>query len=1070
MNTSRLLSRVVTAAIIGTLWFAISSANDELQKIVSEPVKPDPSIEKPATADSSMPDISGEWFLGRKGSFGKYTVGRVTDGTADFQIYRNKQPWLKLKWLAKVHQFQGTVIEKAGPFNGMIATFTMTLDETGQTLNVKTSFEEITPELVETKKKELIKITGLTQEEVDELFDMQWKRGNTFGQKVDGQPVQIVGKPKSNGQTIDGKENTYEAGASNSRKSYSKPVKGNDADPTDANNQSPGRMGIPDLSSPIGMAPPGSMVSARGPSNSTSSVDIVLVETKDGLSAYSKSLGKWVRLVVGLPKDGQPRLKRATLSHYFCHVIVDDQLFGFSSKAGKWAKLTIPPEYVGKIVPELGWNVLSATIGDQTYVLSPLSGEWESADESSSSATATTNATPTADLRDIQNRDTQDAEQKLGRAIDTSESHRLAEAIAKHESQAAMIAEKIRTLSKTLPPERTAAPTMEDLRRGVEASLSAAFELKLQLEKLRVKELHSRLSRLEQQIGRRQAQQKQIIERRANELIAGEETEWNSDPKGKAQPDRPMKAEQTSTESSDQEHPARTLNPLSGIAAASNSTQVRFLTFKGSDLLVPKIVYLDETIGLPARLNLERGSKEVRHYPLQLISGYLNPNYRPILLDVYPANLSSEAYLSHNSVPFEITVADLEHVAGGDILTKVAYLPDSKFQQLAIANVEVIASSRLDPGIDPIVEAERRGTVLAALRFPSDENLKTEPTRWRPPQASKANSGHKSTLFYGVARDGIAPHPVAVTMDENGVLTRSGPDQNSENLVPVPVSFPSGDELATNLVSAREEIAAAQSEFLRQESLFKLNVTSAQDMASARRRLETATRKEKILKETYTAAIQDLQFQIEGAQADYELAETLSKQIDYIVEVNPGSVSQKAKLEAANKSVQARMTMKRLQARYEHYKKLGEGIADVQGETVTFTSDSVFQPLKQMGAKLRALSSDEMKELAKTTTKYRGGLKVQEVEPKSLAADNGIQKDDILVGLDKWETLTLDNVSWITKQVAERPADPLGKKLVKFFIYRGTEMRFGFLPFVPANEAAPQETELDVLPKVEVSR
>ncbi len=241
-------------------------------------------------------------------------------------------------------------------------------------------------------------------------------------------------------------------------------------------------------------------------------------------------------------------------------------------------------------------------------------------------------------------------------------------------------------------------------------------------------------------------------------------------------------------------------------------------------------------------------------------------------------------------------------------------------------------------------------------------------------------------------------------------------------------------------------------------------------MGSTVRRLETATRKENILKETYNAAIQDLQYQIEGAKADYELADRLSKQLDYVAEASPGAVSQKAKLEAANKSVQAHLTLKRLLARNEHYKKLGEGLVDVKGEPVSFTSQSDLQPLKQMGLKLAKLSADEMSRLAKTTSKYRGGLKVLEVEPKSLAAENGIQTGDILVGLDKWETLTLDNVSWIAKQVAERPADPLGKNLIKFYIDRGTEMHFGFLPFVPAKETAPQETELDALPKVEISR
>ncbi len=1090
MNKYRFLSRFVIAVIIGTVWFAISSANDEPALADSDRAKPESSVENTTPRRSSMPNISGEWEMGRKGSFDRCTVSRVTDGTADFQTSINGQPWVKLKWREKEHQFQGALIDQSGLLNGLTATFTMTPDETGNKLNGKLSLEELTPELVEEKKKELIKNAGVTQEEIDYLFDMQWTRRNTFGQKLDGKPIQIVGNPKSNDQTIQIKEKKPEAVETDSSNSNSKPVSDTDADPFQKTRPSAEQLN----SSSIPGSPPGSsdlrlpsisdlsssdsaptkiLGDAVRPFDRVSSQELLVIETKEGLSAYSTLTGKWDRVVVGLPKDGQPRLKQSITSSSFCSVIVDDQLFGFSSKAGKWGKLTIPKEYVGKVKPEHGWNMISATIGDRTFVLSPVTGKWTSSDDDTSGTGAVEVQTPSLSLIHVSATSTiEDAEKKLGLAIDTSESNRLSAAIAEHESKAVVTAERIRAISRTIPPERPVTPTIEDLRRDVEASLSAAFDLKLQLEKLRVKELHSRLSRLEQQIGRRQAQQKQIIERRTNELIAGEETEWNSDPNGRAQLENPLKAERASTESLERTVPSVTLDRQSEPLPDPKSTQVRFLTFKGPERIVPKIIYLEETIGLPARLNFERGSKEVRHYPLQVTSGYFKSNSRPLLLDVYPANSSSEAYLSHNSVPFEITNADLDYVRSGNLLTKVAYLPDSKVQHLAIANIETITSSKLDPGVDPIVEAERRGTVLAVLRFPSDENLKTEPTRWRPPQASKPGSGQKSAFFYGDARDGKNPHPTAVTTDENGVILKSEPDQNSENLVPVPVSFPSGDELATNLVSAREEVAAAQSEFLRQEKLLKSHVTTVQEMESARRRLETATRKARILKETYNAAVQDLQFQIEGAQADHELAETLSKQFGSAAE--KGAVSQKAILEAANKRVQAHLTLKRLLARYEHYKKLGEGIAESKGEPLTFTSQSDLQPLQQMGLKLGKLSADDTNRLAKTTNKYRGGLKVLEVEPKSLAADNGIQKDDILVGLDKWETVTLDNVSWIVtqfaKQVAERPSDPLGKNLIKFFIYRGTEMRFGYLPFDPAKETAPMETESDVLPKVEISR
>ena len=53
----------------------------------------------------------------------------------------------------------------------------------------------------------------------------------------------------------------------------------------------------------------------------------------------------------------------------------------------------------------------------------------------------------------------------------------------------------------------------------------------------------------------------------------------------------------------------------------------------------------------------------------------------------------------------------------GNFVTKVIYLPDPEFQELALAGVETLVSTRLDPGVDPIVEADRRGAILAIVRL-----------------------------------------------------------------------------------------------------------------------------------------------------------------------------------------------------------------------------------------------------------------------------------------------------------------------------------------------------------------
>ena len=45
------------------------------------------------------------------------------------------------------------------------------------------------------------------------------------------------------------------------------------------------------------------------------------------------------------------------------------------------------------------------------------------------------------------------------------------------------------------------------------------------------------------------------------------------------------------------------------------------------------------------------------------------------------------------------------------------YLPNPQFQELALAGVETLVSTRLEPGTDPIIEATHRGAILAVIRL-----------------------------------------------------------------------------------------------------------------------------------------------------------------------------------------------------------------------------------------------------------------------------------------------------------------------------------------------------------------
>ena len=77
----------------------------------------------------------------------------------------------------------------------------------------------------------------------------------------------------------------------------------------------------------------------------------------------------------------------------------------------------------------------------------------------------------------------------------------------------------------------------------------------------------------------------------------------------------------------------------------------------------------------------------------------------------------TDAYLSHDTVPIEVTDEDLDQVQSNNFVTKVIYLPDPRYQELAVAGVETLVSTRLEPGVDPVAEANRRGTILAVFRM-----------------------------------------------------------------------------------------------------------------------------------------------------------------------------------------------------------------------------------------------------------------------------------------------------------------------------------------------------------------
>jgi serine protease Do len=96
---------------------------------------------------------------------------------------------------------------------------------------------------------------------------------------------------------------------------------------------------------------------------------------------------------------------------------------------------------------------------------------------------------------------------------------------------------------------------------------------------------------------------------------------------------------------------------------------------------------------------------------------------------------------------------------------------------------------------------------------------------------------------------------------------------------------------------------------------------------------------------------------------------------------------------------------------------------------------------KRLGVKLQPVGADAV---AKANSQLRGGLLVTDVAAGSACATAGIQKGDILVGLHQWESLNLDNVSFVLNHKDFATFLPL-----KFYLSRDGKVLDGWITGVP---------------------
>ncbi len=120
-----------------------------------------------------------------------------------------------------------------------------------------------------------------------------------------------------------------------------------------------------------------------------------------------------------------------------------------------------------------------------------------------------------------------------------------------------------------------------------------------------------------------------------------------------------------------------------------------------------------DALVVPGRYNFPQGA--IYRLKLTDVPGRPGVELYPTL-EIGPPTPRTIAYLAHNAIPVQLTEEDFDQVLSGNFVTKVIYLPDPEYQELALANVETLVSTRLDPGVDPIVEADRRGAIMAIVR------------------------------------------------------------------------------------------------------------------------------------------------------------------------------------------------------------------------------------------------------------------------------------------------------------------------------------------------------------------
>ena len=416
--------------------------------------------------------------------------------------------------------------------------------------------------------------------------------------------------------------------------------------------------------------------------------------------------------------------------------------------------------------------------------------------------------------------------------------------------------------------------------------------LKLQWEELQVKELQSRLSRLERQIGQRKELREKIINRRAGELIEGDASRWDSTG---ASAEKPVGTAATSKPN------AKLFN---SVAASELTTQIHFTGPKGMEVL---IAGEPEELIAPVRHSFLRHASDTQRYDIGFMKAPGAPDLQFLaLLDIFPSTPATEEFLRHNTVPITITDEDTRH-ASSELLIKVIYLKKPSSVKTAIPEVHTLLSTHLNTGGDVIAAANQFGTILAVLRLAQnvDQLGKLDP---------KSNNA-------AITRPRLASQQDV----KQEVAERSASSQSSAE----PTALPSYQEFAKKLWTMDSSVSESEDALSRAERDAGNDVV-IDTVPRARRRFEEAIRNKKAIQYEYAAVLRDLELQVESAQAEVDAAKLNADRRKQAVEQGASPVRQSE--EAQLRLKQATLTLEQLKVRYELYKKAGEGLKDTQSK------------------------------------------------------------------------------------------------------------------------------------------